>query len=159
MQNKENQRFIRLKAALKRELEELEKLKKEIDELNIEESHPRLLGSILHDFYMGVERIFVRIAEELEGGLPNGASWHRELLNDMSMELDGIRPAVISEALRDRLDEYLRFRHLFRNIYAFHLDKVRLTELIKGLEEVFIDFQGAIQEFNQFLTTIASEVH
>jgi hypothetical protein len=72
MQNKENQRIIRLKATIKSELEELEKLKREVDELNIEESHPRMLGSILHDFYTGVERIFCRIAEELEGGLPNG---------------------------------------------------------------------------------------
>jgi hypothetical protein len=159
MQNRENQRIIRLKATLKSELEELEKLKREIDGLNIEETHPRILGSILNDFYTGVERIFSRIAEELEGGLPNGASWHRELLNGMSIALEEIRPAVIREELKEQLDEYLRFRHLFRNVYGFHLDKTKLTKLINGLEDVFIDFQQAIQEFNQFLMAIASEIH
>jgi hypothetical protein len=77
----------------------------------------------------------------------------------MSIELDGIRPAVISKELREQLDEYLRFRHVFRNVYGFNLDKARLTELISGLEGVFIDFQGAIQEFNKFLMIIASEIH
>jgi len=77
----------------------------------------------------------------------------------MSIVRDDIRPAVISKELREQLDEYLRFRHLFRNIYDFRHGKAKLIELINGLEGVFIDFQGAIQEFNQFLMTIASEVH
>ena len=32
----------------------------------------RARGSILHDFYNGVERVLVRIAEELNGGVPQG---------------------------------------------------------------------------------------
>jgi hypothetical protein len=76
----------------------------------------------------------------------------------MSMEIDGIRPAVISEALREQLDEYLRFRHLFRNVYGFNLDAARLMELINGLDEVFSDLHQAIQEFSTFLGTIASGI-
>ena len=33
----------------------------------------RARGSVLHDFYGGVERIFVRIAEELNGGVPRAS--------------------------------------------------------------------------------------
>ena len=158
MKNRNGQRVIRLRANLERELEELERLKKEVGELKISETHPRILGSILHDFYTGVERIFRRIAEELEGGPPNGGSWHRELLDDMSLEIDEIRPAVISEALRTQLDQYLGFRHVFRNVYGFHLDGAKLTALINGLDAVFSDFQRAIQTFNEFLKTIAAEI-
>ena len=32
----------------------------------------RARGSILHDFYNGIERVLVRIAEELDGGVPQG---------------------------------------------------------------------------------------
>jgi hypothetical protein len=156
MRNNHQTRFIRLKANLNRELEELQKLKAEADRLNADEAHPRIIGSILHDFYTGIERIFRQIAEELEGGLPNGAGWRRDLLNDMSLTLEGIRPSVIDEALKVKLDEYLRFRHLFRNVYGFQLDKVRLIGLVDGLGQVFEDFQRAIQEFNAFLTAIAA---
>lgn len=30
----------------------------------------------------------------MEGGLPRGKNWHRELLNDMSIELRDIQPPV-----------------------------------------------------------------
>jgi len=34
----------------------------------------------LHSFYSGAERLFEAIANELDGGLPKGEAWHRELL-------------------------------------------------------------------------------
>ena len=44
----------------------------------------RTRGSLLHDFYTGIERAFCRIAQELNGGLPNTEHWHRDLLQDMA---------------------------------------------------------------------------
>ena len=40
----------------------------------------RTKASFLADFYMGVERIFKIIAEELNGGTPKGEDWHKRLL-------------------------------------------------------------------------------
>ena len=40
----------------------------------------RAAGSILHDFYCGIEKIFERIAIRIDGGLPKGGDWHTELL-------------------------------------------------------------------------------
>jgi hypothetical protein len=86
-------RLTRLKAELAHELERLDKLQQELAAEGMEEAHPRIIGSILHDFYTGVERIFIRIAEELGEGLPRGEHWHRDLLLVMTLELEGIRPA------------------------------------------------------------------
>ena len=71
----------------------------------------RARGSILHDFSSGVERIFVRIAGELNGGVPQAERWHQELLGDMVLEIPKVRPAVIDADLATALGEYLRFRH------------------------------------------------
>lgn len=34
----------------------------------------------LHSFYAGIERLLALIAEEIDGGLPKGSHWHRDLL-------------------------------------------------------------------------------
>lgn len=86
----------------------------------------------LHDFYTGVERIFRHIASMIDRALPTGQDWHQELLRQMAEERPGIRPAVISDETLDFLDEYRRFRHVVRNIYAFQFDPVRLERLVRA---------------------------
>ena len=67
----------------------------------------RARGSILHDFYTGVERVFVRLAEEINGGVPRGDQWHRQLVRDTSIAIPDVRPAVISPELVDDLQRVL----------------------------------------------------
>ena len=47
----------------------------------------RGIGDIVHDFYTGIERIFEKIAPELNGGVPAGSAWHRELLESMALDI------------------------------------------------------------------------
>ncbi len=155
---KEGRRFIRLKVEIAQELKKLEGLRHELAAIDLKEAHPRIVGSILHDFYTGIERIFRRIAEEVDGGVPAGEGWHRELLGVMSLELESIRPAVISSKLMRKLDEYLRFRHLFRNIYGFELEPRRLKSLAKDLNKTLTAFKKAMSQFNKFLDELASGV-
>jgi len=37
----------------------------------------------LHGFYAGIERIFVSIAREVDGSVPSGSDWHRDLLTQI----------------------------------------------------------------------------
>jgi len=67
----------------------------------------------LHDLYAGLERMFELIAEDVDGQVPDGENWHQALLKQMAAEIPQVRPAVISEAVRERLDEYRRFRHWY----------------------------------------------
>ena len=111
----------------------------------------RARGSILHDFYNGIERVFVRIAEELNGGVPQGDQWHRQLVTDMSIVIPGVRPPVIDAALADALGEFLRFRHVFRNVYGFVLDPERMRPLEERLPVVLATFRTQIQVFLTWL--------
>ena len=51
----------------------------------------------LHGFYGGLERIFERIAVIVDDARPIGENWHQVPLQQMTEEVSGIRPAVVSE--------------------------------------------------------------
>lgn len=111
----------------------------------------RTMASILHDFYTCCERIFRRVAIELNGGLDDTEQWHKSLLYRMTLPLEGIRPAVISEELASDLDEYLAFRHVFRNIYGFELKGDRVARLADRLDDVVGRFKKEIGSFCRIL--------
>jgi hypothetical protein len=75
----------------------------------------------LHAFYASVERIFESVARDVDGGLPSGPEWHRELLVQMSASLPGDREPVIGDVTAACLDDYRGFRHVVRNAYTFKL--------------------------------------
>ncbi len=107
------------------------------------------LAAMLHSFYNGVENIFKRIAEELDGQSPRREFWHRQLLDSMS-EPGKARSVVLSKGLVERLDSYLDFRHFFRHAYVFTLRWDRMSSLVLGLEETLKLFD---EELSRFLAT------
>ncbi len=56
----------------------------------------------LHGFYAGVERLSELIARRIDHDLPDGQTWHRDLLWQMAMDIPGVRPAVIDENTPNR---------------------------------------------------------
>ena len=104
------------------------------------------LAAMLHSFYNGFENIFKRVAAELDGGLPSGEFWHRELMDSMTMPI-GERSAVLSEKLIERLDDYLEFRHFFRHAYTFDLRWDRMKTLVLGCEETLQLVEGELDRF------------
>lgn len=55
----------------------------------------------LHGFYSGIERIFERLGESIDGRLPKGENWHQALLVQMSKEVDGNTPGGYFKANRN----------------------------------------------------------
>lgn len=105
----------------------------------------------LQSFYTGVEHIFEDIGRTMETSLPAGSEWHMDLLVQMSGAIDGIRPAVISRTTRESLDEYRGFRHVVRNVYAFHLRADRLQALVMGLSSCFQAVNDELTAFADYL--------
>src|SRR3990172_2916179 len=87
----------------------------------------------LHSFYNGVERTMELIALEIDGITLGGEAWHSELLRQMQIELPSVRPALISPEIGQSLDEYRRFRHRVRNIYAANLNPQLIEPLVENL--------------------------
>jgi hypothetical protein len=104
------------------------------------------LAATLHSFYTGAENIFKRMVVELDGEPVRGDAWHRELLLRMKTPT-AHRPALLSEELHDTLNEYLRFRHVFRNAYSFDLDWRKMSPLVLRLQETFQKLGQALDDF------------
>jgi hypothetical protein len=140
----------RLSREIESELPLLGKLKQEYFEIpeGLKPStRNRLRGSIFHDFYSGLEKIFKRIAVELNGGVPKTETWHKDLLTEMTWEMEGMRIAVLTEETMKRLIPFLRFRHVFRNLYGFDLEDSRLAELDRDFSGLCDTVEGEVRAF------------
>lgn len=109
----------------------------------------------LHSFYSGIERVLRLTAEEFDGGVLGGAAWHTELLQQMQLDLPDARPPVLSRNSTGALEEYRRFRHLIRNIYATTILPERMESLVVGLPEVWAHVAEDLSEFAAFVELLA----
>ncbi|MGH7859119.1 MAG: hypothetical protein ACREQY_17470 [Candidatus Binatia bacterium] len=157
------ERFARVAATIRDDLVNLERLVAEAvaASTRFAEAEPsrlelRGIGAIVHDFYTGIERLFETIAPELNGGIPASPSWHRELLQNMTLDLPGIRPPVVTKATAHLLGELLRFRHLFRNVYGFDLEWARLGALLGRLPVAGRALRQDVERFLAFLDEASS---
>jgi hypothetical protein len=111
----------------------------------------------LHDFYVGLERVFEQIAKVVDNSVPSGREWHRDLLWQMGVELPQLRPAVLREATVESLDEFLRFRHVVRHIYAFLLNRERLEPLATEARPTWVQVKQDLSHFIAFLRQIGAD--
>ena len=151
LQSEINHEILSLEALLR----ELETLKPRLAQKEISNLDLRAAGSILHDFYNGVENIFRRVAQELNGGLPAGEDWHKQLLTDMSLDVKGVRPPLVSEDLKLKLQKYLGFRHIFRNVYGFHLEQEQIKAMVKEFPRILSWLRREIAAFQEYLDKLS----
>ena len=143
-----------LENQIKLELDNLERITQEMEDFleQLSGREPNVIelsgvGGHLHSFYMGIERIFERIAVTLNGGIPAGESWHTLLLREMESEISDVRPALINHELALRLLEYLRFRHLFRHTYGYELQWKKCRPLAEDVSDTLTIFKEQISRF------------
>jgi len=93
------------------------------------------------------------VAGFFENRLDDTARYHLWLLKRMTIEIEGLRPALLSEDTFRLLNELRAFRHVFRHAYSYELDpeKVRvLAEKMSRLRDLFeADFQNFIEELSR----------
>lgn len=111
----------------------------------------------LHGFYTGLERAFQQIAEIVDESIPASAEWHRALLEQMCIEFPGVRPAVLSSATCQSLSEFMRFRHVVRNVYAYNLNPERVMQLVEECARLYSKIKVELSQFALFLEKIGGE--
>lgn len=115
------------------------------------------LGSVVLDlqsFYQGVERSFELIAKVIDGRLPSGPQWHLDLLEQMSTEIEGVRPAVISSDTKTAIDRLRKFRHVARNVYAFSFNPEKISGLVVELPLLLELVRNDLDTFAEFIETV-----
>lgn len=72
----------------------------------------------LHNLYNAVEDLFRLVAAHFENQVEHFGRWHTVLLRRMRQEVEGMRPAFLSEESYVLLNGLRSFRHFFRHAYA-----------------------------------------
>ena len=80
--------------------------------------------------------------------------WHSELLHQMTLDIKGLRPPVISPNIEKILREYLGFRHLFRKRYGFELDWQKTKRLLLKIPQVLSGLEREIEFFFKTLMPV-----
>ncbi len=111
----------------------------------------------LHGFYSGVERLFELTARHIDQAVPEGESWHHELAVQMARAVPDVRQAVISTDIAVGLDEYRRFRHLVRNVYATNLVPAKMQGLVERLPALWVRLRAELVAFAVFLERISPD--
>jgi hypothetical protein len=111
------------------------------------------LGYTIHNLYNAFESYFLRIAKFFENNLDQ-EQWHRSLIQRMTLEIEEVRPALFGMDFANKIDELMRFRHLFRNLYKTPLipEKVRFANgYAEGIHDAFVPHH---RRFDSFLLEI-----
>lgn len=143
--------YLVAEARIKKEMENIKNLENELERLGLfpavtvtsvggfdlaDSAACRLIGSILHDYYVAVENIFKIVAVRIDKTeMFSGERWHKELLEQMTVEVPGIRPPLLSSEAAVLLDKLRAFRHVFRNVYGFNLSPEKIRELLVQLPQ------------------------
>ncbi|MEL6552459.1 MAG: nucleotidyltransferase domain-containing protein [Cyanobacteria bacterium J06621_11] len=111
----------------------------------------------IEDFYSGCERLAERVAVTLDGGLPEGKSWHQQLLTQVSKPGGRNRPPLWDQTLLSNLDQYRSFRHRVRHLYNIDLDDEKVLELARQIPSLFIQVKQSVNRFNLWLVEKAEK--
>jgi hypothetical protein len=157
--------IVFLQTRIDQELKQIRKVVKRVEEklaeVSLSSPDDFTIGGFanyVHSFYNGLENIFKLIAEYVDESQPQSAGWHRELLNQMSLELQDLRPAVLTAELASVLEDYLEFRHFFRHSYGFDLDWDELKPKAEKLKPTFEKLEAAFQQFFVFLQAASEHI-
>ncbi len=115
------------------------------------------LGYTLHNLYNAFEGYFFRIAKFFENNVAE-MTWHKALLERMTLHIEGIRPALIDQAISLRIEELLKFRHVYRNIYKSPLVPAKVEFANQAAENLARDFKVHHEKFLDFLQNLIREL-
>ena len=99
------------------------------------------VAALLHSFYNGIENILKQILAAKNIVIPEGKSWHKELLEI------SVRSEIISEECKKYLGQYLAFRHFFSHSYAFDLYSEKMEPLVEDSENAYSNFKEEISKY------------
>jgi uncharacterized protein YutE (UPF0331/DUF86 family) len=147
-----------LKAEIAYQVEAIEQVLKKIRSRQQEDLHEERniesLGYQIHNLYCAFEDLFKSVAKFFENNVDDLPRYHSELLQRMTLNIEGVRPALVTPELRQALDELRAFRHVFRHAYSYELDPEKIRLLLKKVGFIEQTYKKAI---DRFLTLLAPQ--
>jgi hypothetical protein len=121
-------------------------------------SHERsaALALALDWSYTALESVLDRIVRTLEGTRPQGEDWHKGLLDDAGLDIEGVRPPILSEPSLRAAHELRRFRHFLHHAYARVLNPQRVWEVAGEWLRSADGLEADLDQFEAFLRRLAA---
>jgi len=105
----------------------------------------------IHNLSNAVEDLLKLIAAHFENQITDTARWHSALLQRMTQEVEGIRPALLSQETYLNLNALRGFRHFFRHAYGVPIDYAQLKI---NLDKARRLSPGLAQDIEKFLEAL-----
>ena len=112
-----------------------------------------IVAGLLENYYTCLETIFQRISQHFDNNL-DPERWHSDLLQKMTLEIDGVRAAAVSQAVFSPLFELLKFRHFKRYYFELEYDWDRLDFLVAKLAQAHPLVLHDLQRFERFMSAL-----
>ncbi len=96
--------------------------------------------ALVHNFYNGIENILKQIINAKGLKMPDGPSWHKDLL------IKAVDTRILSKKAIDKLKDYLAFRHFFSHAYTLDLNPQEIEPLVKNISKLYLDFKKEISK-------------
>ena len=142
-------------AFISRQQRVIEILKAAVTNLNLNDYSQQYVFALkTQQMYTAVEDLLKSVAVTFENNIESPQSYHIELLKQMKLDINEIRPAVISDDSFKILDKLRAFRHFIRHAYDYELDKDELLLMQKKIEESFKYVNTDISSFVNFLNVL-----
>ena len=134
-------RLSLLEADIKAQLGKIEQVFALLEEraADLQPDNPGSIESVayqLHNVYNAVEYLMEIVAKAFENNVSDLSRWHTQLLDRMSLEIKGVRPALLKGETNALLHELRAFRHFFRHAYGVPLDFIRVEQNLQKARQV-----------------------
>jgi len=132
-----------------------DKFEKSYSEFLNSNEYSKLVESAFYvsQIYSAFENTFKNIARAFENSTEQD-HWHKSLLERMSLDIQGIRPSLISEESFQCLNELRTFRHFFHHAYAIDIDKEKFKIVADKVYTIKGLFSEEIKRFFNFLNKL-----
>ena len=112
-----------------------------------------IVAGHLERYSTRLETVFLRISQVFENNL-SPDRWHADLLEKMTLRIEGIRIPAVSPSNHGNLLELLKFRHFLRYYVEVEYDWDRLDLLVKKLDRAHPIVLEDLGLFVDFLRTL-----
>ena len=97
--------------------------------------------------YNVIEQTALRVAKAFENSIDDEKGWHTGLIRRLSLRIQGIRPPLFSDDIRQPLHELKDFRHVVVHAYELELDPEKLALVLKYARQVTDRLPDLVEEF------------
>lgn len=146
----ESEQLAGLAAELKAQLRLIERVYERLQKrVEVGLNTPAQLDSVayqVHNLYCAAEDLLKIVSQTFENSV-SGADWHRLLLLRLSQPVQGLRPALLSEATFDTLNRLRGFRHFVRHGYGAEIEVTQLNINLELAQQLQVLLPQDVESF------------